>query len=209
MRHLLLSALLGTALLALIAPAAAAEELTVKSISAAQQSGATADGIIAMINSPANTVAMTSDDIITLRNAGVPETVLAAIWARIPAPAAAAPVAAPAELVFDDLVLVTSFLTKHREGRLVLQGDTFTWQDRDDPKQNFTFQVSGLEKVWFTCEARTPDNFCYQINFAIVRGEDYSFRDSHRKSGSNASVTTVMEALRTYFPRLAFGAPDA
>jgi hypothetical protein len=279
MRHLLLSALLGTALLALIAPTAAAEELTVKSISAAQQSGATADGIIAMVNNPANTIAVTAEEIITLRSAGIPESVLAAIWARIPAPVPAAsplqpddprlvelvrlinsglsdsiiaeqirqsgqaynlsvndliylkqsgaqestitalmavhtgapatPGAAPAKLDFGDLILVTSFLRKHREGRLVMEGDTMTWEDRDDPKKNFTFQVSGLEKVWFTCEARTPENFCYQINFAIVRGEDYSFRDSHRKSGSNASVTRVMEALRTYFPRLVYGAPEA
>jgi len=279
MRRMFLLALLGSALLAVVAPISGADELTAVSISAAHRSGASADGMIAMINDPDNTVTVSAEDIITLRNAGVPEKVLAAIWSRIPAPtpapaslqpddprlvelvrlinsglsdsiiaeqirqsgqaynlsvndllylkqsgaqestitalmavrtgAPATPGAAPAELVFDDLILVTSFLRKHREGRLVMQGDTLTWEDRDDPKKNFAFQISGLEKVWFTCEARTPENFCYQINFAIVRGEDYSFRDSHRKSGSNASVTKVMEALRTYFPRLVYGAPDA
>jgi hypothetical protein len=247
---------------------------------AAQQSGAPADGIIAMVNSPANTVAMTAGDIVTLRNAGVPESVIAAIWARVPAPtpapvplqpddarlvdlvrliksgmsesiiaeqvkqseqaynlsvndllylkqngaqestiaalmatnagAPAAPAVAPSEMVFDNLVLVkTGFWNKNREGRLVLHGDVFNWVDNSDPKENFTFQINGLEKVWFTCEARTPENFCYQINFKIIKGDRYRFRDGHRDSGSNAAVVKIMDALRTYFPQLAFGAPDS
>jgi hypothetical protein len=280
MKHTVVGVLLGAALLAFAAVAAGAEELTVNSILAAQQSGASADGIIAMVNNPANTIAMMAGDIVTLRNAGVPETVIMAIWARIPAPtpapvplqpddarlvdlvhliksgmaesiiaeqvkqsgqgynlsvndllylkqngaqesmiaalmathteATAVPAAPPAELVFEDLVLVkTGFWNKDRKGRLVMRGDTLAWEDRDDPKENFTFQTTGLEKVWFTCEARTPESFCYQINFQIVKGDHYRFQDSHRESGSNASVTKIMEALRTYFPRLAFGAPDS
>jgi hypothetical protein len=284
MKHAVVGALLGVALLALAAVAAGAEELTVNSILAAQQSGASADGIIAMVNSPANTIAMTAGDIVTLRNAGVPETVIMAIWARIPAPtpapvplqpddarlvdlvhliksgiaesiiaeqvkqsgqgynlsvndllylkqngaqesmiaalmathagapaaAPAAPAVAPSELVFDDLVLVKrGFWNKDRQGRLVMHGDVFNWVDDRDPNENFTFQTTGLEKVWFTCEARTPENFCYQINFKIVKGDRYRFRDSHRESGSNAAVTKIMEALRTYSPRIVFGAPDS
>ena len=77
------------------------------------------------------------------------------------------------------------------------------------PKKNFEFKITGLEKVWFTCQARTPENFCYQINFQIVKGDQYEFRDVNRESGSNASVLKVMEALRKYFPQVAFGTPDA
>ncbi len=275
MKHAVVGAFLSVALLALAAVAAGAEELTVNSILAAQQSGASADGIITMVNNPANTIAMTAGDLLTLRNARVPETVIAAIWARIPAPTPApvplqpddarlvdlvrliksgmaesiiaqqvkqsgqaynlsvndllylkqnsaqeliiaalmathtgAPAAAPAELVFNDLVLVKGFLRGNRVGRLVMQGDVLAWVDSNDPKENFKFQTTGLEKVWFTCEARTPENFCYQINFKIVKGDRYRFRDSHRESGSNAAVVKIMEALRTYFPRLVFGAPD-
>jgi len=39
--------------------------------------------------------------------------------------------------------------------------------------------------VWFTCEARSSGDFCHQINFQIVKGDQYRFRDSHRESGSN------------------------
>jgi hypothetical protein len=283
--------LFGLALLAFVAVAVGAEELTVNSILAAQKSGASADGIITMIRSPDNTLAMTVGDIATLRDAGVPETVITTLWTYIPVPPPAPvplqpdderlvdvvrliksglsqsiiaeqvkqsgqvynlsvndllylkqngtqestmgalmstraaaqaapaapppaavppePAAAPDEAVFGDLLLVRPFYERNRAGRLVLKGDTFSWVDRDDPTENFTFQTTGLEKVWYTCEPRTPENFCYQINFKIVKGDRYQFQDSHRESGSSAAVTKIMDALRTYFPRLAYGAPDS
>lgn len=282
MKREVLGAVLGLAVLACAAVAAGADELTVDSILAAQRSGASAEGIVAMINRPANTVAMTAEDLVTLRDAGVPETVISAIWARVPAPTPApvplqpddarlvdlvrliksgisesiiaeqvrqsdkaynlsvndllylkesgvqesliaalmatnaagttAPAVAPSEQVFDDLVQVRKglfdFLRKDRAGRLVLHGDVLTWEDGSNPDENFTFQVSGLEKVWFTCDARSSGDFCHQINFKIVKGDTYRFQDSRRDSGSNAAVLEVMEALRTYFPTLTFAKPN-
>ncbi len=285
MKHELLGALFGMALLSFATVVADAEELTVNSLLAAQKSGASAEGIVAMVNSPDNTIAVTAGDITTLRDAGVPEPVITAIFSRLsaqppapaalqpddprlvdvvrliksgmsesiiaeqakqsgqtynlsvndllflkqggaqestiaalmatravatpePAPAVSPPVAPP-EMVFDDLVLVRPLLKFNRVGRLVMRGNTFSWEDRDDPVENFRFETTGLEKVWFTCEPRTPENFCYQINFKIVKGDRYQFRDSHRESGSSAAVTKIMETLRTYFPRLAYGAPDS
>ena len=101
MKRAIVGTLLSVALLVFVAVAAGADELTVNSIVAAHNSGAPADGIIAMVNSPANTLAMTVGDLVTLRNAGVPESVIAAIWARIPAPAPA-----PVPLQPDDARLV-------------------------------------------------------------------------------------------------------
>lgn len=43
----------------------------------------------------------------------------------------------------------------------------------------------------------------------IVQGDRFRFQDSGRDSGSNAAVVKVIDALRTYFPSLAFGAPDS
>jgi len=283
MKPVVVRFLLGTVLLAL-ATAAGAEEVTVNSILIAHRAGATADGIIAVVNNPANTIAMTAGDLVTLRAAGVPETVITAIEARVaalmpPVPlqpddprlvdlvrliksgisesiiaeqvrqsrpafnlsvtdllylkqngvlesiigalmatgagpqaapgAAGAALAAPEELTFEDLVLVGSWLRKGRPGRLVMRGDSLAWVDGSDPEKNFEFQITGLEKVWFTCQARTPENFCYQINFQIVKGDRYRFQDVNKESGANTSVLKVMEALRMYFPQLSFGSPDA
>ena len=101
MKRAVVGPLLAVALLAFGAMAAGAEELTVHSILAAHQSGASPHGIITMVNNPSNTIAMTAGDIVTLRNAGVPESVIAAIWAHIPVPTSV-----PASLQPDDARLV-------------------------------------------------------------------------------------------------------
>jgi len=63
--------------------------------------------------------------------------------------------------------------------------------------------------VWFTCQARTPESFCYQINFQVVKGAHYQFQDRNRESGSNEAVLKVMAALRAYHPQLVYGAPKS
>ncbi len=233
-----------------------------------------------MVNSPTNTVAMSAGDLVTLRDAGVSESVIAAVWARVPTPTltpvplvpddarlvdlvrliksgiseaivaeqvkqdgrpydlsvndllylkqngvvestiralmatrVAAPDVviagvAPESITFDDLV-IRATMKRDRPGRLVLLGDSLAWTDANDPERNFEFRTTGLEKVWFTCQARTPENFCYQINFQVVKGAHYQFQDRNRESGSNAAVLKVMDALRTRFPQLVYGAPKS
>jgi len=272
--------------LALAAAPAHSEVLTVNSILTAQKAGAPSDGIVVMVNSPTNTVAMSAGDLVTLRDAGVSENVIAAVWARVPVPAStpvplvpddarlvdlvrlsksgisesivaeqvkqdarpydlsvndllylkqndvvettivalmakgagvpavpgavAVPVAevAPASIFFDDLV-IRSTMKRDRPGRLVMTGDSLAWTDANDPEKNFEFKTTGLEKVWFTCQARTPESYCYQINFQIVKGAHYQFQDRNRESGSNAAVVKVMDALRAYHPKLVYGAPKS
>jgi hypothetical protein len=277
--------LLGVFCLAIAATSAQAEVLTVDSILTAQRAGAPSDGIVALVNSPANTVAMSAGDLVTLRDAGVSERVIAAVWARVPTPAqtpvplvpddarlvdlvrliksgiseaivaeqvkqdarpydlsindllylkqngvvestivalmakgAAAPEATAAPvpvagassepITFDDLVMKATW-KRDRPGRLVMQGDSLAWTDANDPEKNFEFKTTGLEKVWFTCQARTPENFCYQINFQVVKGARYQFQDRNRESGSNEAVLKVMDTLRAHFPQLVYGAPKS
>ncbi len=279
------AARVAAALLVLVALTASADEVTVNSITAAHQAGSSAADIVAMVNLPTASIAMTAGDLVTLRSAGVPEEVIAAVWAHIPAPtraptplqpddsrlvdlvrlseagvsepvvaeqvrqsggayslsvndllylkqngirestivalmatvtasgaaAALPPVAPSSDLVFEDLVVVSSslwFWETTRHGRLLIVGDGFRWEDRDDPEQSFDFQTPGLEKVWFSCDQRTPENFCYQVNFKIVKGDLYRFRDSQRDAGSNAAVVKLMDAVRAAFPNLTVAAPD-
>ncbi|HPW54111.1 MAG: hypothetical protein KA072_00055 [Thermoanaerobaculaceae bacterium] len=275
----------------LAAVVAGAEEITVNSILSAHKMGAPVDGILATVQNPLNTINMGLGDLATLRNAGVPEAVVAALQARIPAPTptpvplhpddprlvdlvkliksglsesivaeqlkqsgqsynlsvndllylkqngvqesiigalmasarpgvqtgpatvtapvAGAPATPPEELAYDGLVLQkATFLRKNRPGKLILRGESLSWVDGTDPRENFEFQIGGLEKVWMTCQARTPENFCYQISFQIVKGARYKFQDMGRETGSNAAVLKLQEGLRTYFPQLPFGAPD-
>ncbi len=83
------SALLITLLLAL---PAAAEEITVDKILAAHGFGASAEGILAKVNDPVNTVsAITPSDAEKLRAAGIPESVVSALLAKAPTPSTPAP----------------------------------------------------------------------------------------------------------------------
>jgi hypothetical protein len=102
-----------------------------------------------------------------------------------------------------------STMKRDRPGRLVMHGDSLAWTDANDPARNFEFKTTGLEKVWFTCQARTPESFCYQINFQVVKGAHYQFQDRNRESGSNAAVLKVMAALRTHFPQIVYGSPKS
>ena len=101
MKSAIVRSLIATVALVLAMALPRAENLTVNSILVAHKSGATADGIIAMVSNPANTIATSPGDLVTLRAAGVPETVLIAIGNRV-----AAPAPPPAALQPDDLRLV-------------------------------------------------------------------------------------------------------
>jgi len=97
MKHVRLGSLIVVVCLALAPMAARADVLTVNSILTVQKAGAPIDGMVAMVNDPANTMGMSAGDLVTLRAAGVPEKVIAAVWARVPAPAPT-----PVPLVPDD-----------------------------------------------------------------------------------------------------------
>ncbi len=153
---------------------------------------------------------LSMNDLLYLKQNGVQDSVISALLATKEAAAkmAAAP---PAETVFNELLLIHGWgpLRKERPGRLILKGDTFSWIDGKDPKENVDFQVPGLEKIWYTCQSQpSGDDVCYQINFQIVKGPRYSFADVSRATGSNATVKAVMETLRKNYPRAPFGAPD-
>ena len=151
------------------------------------------------------TYKLSMNDMLYLKQNGVQDSVISALLAT--KEKASAP---PAETMFNELLLVRGFGPVHRDrpGRLVLKGETFSWIDGSDPKENFDFKVSGLEKIWFTCQAQTAGDVCYQINFQIVKGPRYSFADVSRATGSNATVKSIMETLRANFPRAPFGAAD-
>jgi len=152
---------------------------------------------------------LTLNDLLYLKENGVQDSVISALMAtkELEAKKAAAP---PAETVFNELLLVRGIGPLHRDrpGRLVLKGETLSWVDGADPKENFELQVPGLQKVWYTCQSQTAGDVCYQINFQVVKGPRYSFVDVSRATGSNATVKAVMETLRTNFPRAPFGASD-
>jgi hypothetical protein len=150
---------------------------------------------------------LTVNDLLYLKGNGASESTIAVLMATGGNPAVAA--VAPNELVFDNLVMANKgFWRRDNIGRLVLRGDTFTWENTKHPTKSFSFQTTGLEKVWLTCEARSSGDFCHQINFKIVKGDRYKFQDRDRETGANAAVLELMEGLRKYQPRITFAKPN-
>ncbi|HXA17082.1 MAG TPA: hypothetical protein VN380_08835 [Thermoanaerobaculia bacterium] len=152
---------------------------------------------------------LSMNDLLYLKQNSVQDSVISALLAT-KEQAAKKAAAGPEETAFNELLLVHGWgpLRRERPGRLLLKGETFSWIDGTDPKENFEFQTQGLEKVWYTCQSQTAGEVCYQINFQIVKGPRYSFADVSRATGSNATVKAVMETLRKNFPRAPFGASD-
>ncbi len=169
------------------------------------RSGISEPIIVEQVRQSGQTYDLSVNDLLYLEQNDARESTIAALMATNAGPSAAV---LTTPLVFDDLVLVRGLLHRNRVGRLVLRGDTLAWLDHRDSDSNFELQIAGLEKVWFTCDARASADFCFQINLAIVRGDSYRFRDGRSASGSNATVVAVMEALRKYHPRLVFAASE-
>ena len=191
------------------APAALPDDSRLADIVKIVKAGISESLIAEQIRQSGNSYKLTMNDMLYLKQNSVQDSVISALLAtkELEARKAAAP---PAETVFNELLLIHGWgpLRRERPGRLVLKADTFSWVDGKDPKENFDFQVRGLEKVWYTCQAQTSGDVCYQINFQIVKGPRYAFMDVSHATGSNATVKSIMETLRSNFPRAPFGAPD-
>src|SRR5581483_1768733 len=189
-------------------PSAAPDDARIGDIVRIVKSGIS-DGLIAeQIKQSGLSYKLTMNDLLYLKQNGVQDSVIAALLATKTAEETRP--APPAETVYSEVLLGRGWgpLKKERPGRLVMKAGTFSWIDGADPKENFEFQVAGLEKIWFTCQAQTAGDVCYQINFQIVKGPRYSFRDVTRASGANTTVKAIMDKLRTDYPRAPFGPND-
>ncbi len=193
--------------------------------------------ILEQLKRSGETYSLTANDLVYLKAAGVPESIITYIVTNKNAPAAqspaavgapgAAPAVAPAapavvpavaqlaapaepqEVTVEGLVLYKpTFLTKNRNGRLVFKGDEVKWVDAIDPKENFSFHMSGVEKAWFSCQARPTESFCFQLNLQIVKGSRFRFRDVNQESGSNEALKQAEEWIKKQFPAVPWGSPD-
>lgn len=155
------------------------------------------------IRQSGETYALSVNDLLYLKQEGVQDSIIAALLAS----KASAKPKEPEEIVFNDLLFVRGFLKKDRPGRLVLKGETLSWIDGVDPKENFDLSVSGLDKIWYTCQAQSGGDVCYQLNLRVVRGPSYAFADVERETGSTEHVAAVMNALKERFPAAPYGPP--
>jgi hypothetical protein len=152
---------------------------------------------------------LTLNDLIYLKQSGVPESLVVALQAakgvaggKTPAGAAAG---APKDVTIEGLLLVkTSFMFKNRQGTLAFTGNDITWTDAADSAQSFTVKATALERAWLKCRPLPAGNFCYELGFSMFKGDDYSFLDSGEPQGSNDNVLALRAAIAARYPKMVF-----
>jgi hypothetical protein len=152
---------------------------------------------------------LTTPDILELRAAGLSEQVLEAMLrsGRPPAATAGAPVARKAE--FAGLSRVRrgflGFGTSTKDvGRLVVDGETVSWFQSQDPEDNFAVYVKSVKEIFNTCVLRPGQNLCLEFGFVTYTGQEHRFRDPGWKNGENRLVTEATAYFRQAFPNLFF-----
>jgi len=171
-----------------------------------KQAGLSDDFLLNKIRTENVSYQMTTTEILELRNAGVSETVLAAML-RSGQPAGAmagAPVARRAE--FSGLSRVgRGFMgigTKTTNvGSLVVDGDKITFTG-SDPDKNFSLYAKNVKEIFNTCVLRPGNNLCLEVGLVTFTGEEYKFREPGYKNGDNRVVTEITSYFRQAFPSL-------
>ena len=152
---------------------------------------------------------LTTPEMVELRGGGVSEAVLDAMVrsGQSAAAAAGAPVARKAE--FSGLARVgKGFLVfgtaAKKTGRLVVDGETVSWYDSEDPKKNFSIYARNIKEMFNTCVLRPGQNLCLEFGFVTFTGDEYRFRDPGWKNGENRLVSEATQYFRQAFPNMFF-----
>lgn len=181
------------------------------------KSGLSEGLIVEQLKASGEQYALTSRDLLYLKDNDIPESIIATLLARTGAPAAntsapvagvatrpAEPPAPPSETTLEGLSLIkASLFKKDRTGRLTIKQGEITWTDASDTRFSFTVNSSAVKRVWAKCRPLPAGRFCYEVGFEIFRAESYRFRDVDEVTGSNAHLTKLQDALKVHIPNLA------
>jgi hypothetical protein len=190
-------------------PAPVAPSRPYQDILKLKQAGLTDEFILNKVHTDNIPYQLTTSEIVELRNAGISENVLQAMMrsGQPPATSSGTEVARKAE--FSGLARVgKGFLvfgtSAKKTGRLVVDGETVSWFDADDPKKNFSIYARNIKEVFNTCLLRPGQNLCLEFGFVTHTGEEYRFRDPGWKNGDNKLVTEATSYFRQAFPMMFF-----
>ena len=153
---------------------------------------------------------LTADDVVRLRSAGVPETLITSITRRRPEPgtAAGAPQAiagAPDARRWDGLTRRNSgvVLLKSRwdSGVLEFKDGSLRWVDSRDAGKNVLLPAAQLTEQQLTCLKKSGGNECFEW-VVKTRNEEYRFRDVGWQQNENAKVAELFAYFSAAYPNL-------
>lgn len=153
---------------------------------------------------------LTADDVVRLRNAGVPETLITSITRRRAEAGAAAsvPQMTPGSRDsrrWDGLTRRNSglVLLKSRwdAGVLEFKDASLRWMDSRDAAKNLLVPAVQVTEQQLTCLKKSGGNECFEW-VVKTRSEEYRFRDVGWRQGENAKVEELFEFFRSAYPNL-------
>jgi hypothetical protein len=153
---------------------------------------------------------LTPQDIVLLRNAGVPETLITSITLGRTAPGAAAGAlpsvpAPPESRRWDGLALRNSgiVLLKSRwdAGTLEIKEGSLRWIDSRQTDKNLLVPMAQVTEQQLTCLKKAGGNECFEW-VVKTRNEEYRFRDVAWRQGENAKVLDLFDTFHVAYPAL-------
>jgi hypothetical protein len=160
---------------------------------------------------------LSAEDIVKLRNAGLPEGLISAVSERKqvampPAVPATSPVTIPApspvpatSMRWEGFVRRNSgvVLLKSRwdPGVLEFKDETLRWTDARDVSKNVLLTGRQMTEQQLTCLKKAGGNECFEWVIK-TKGQEYRFRDISWEQGENAKVMEVFAYFNSRYPNL-------
>ena len=160
---------------------------------------------------------LSAEDIVKLRNAGLPESLISAVSERKvvatpPASGAAAPVAAPAPSPTPAMSMRWEGLARRNSGVVLLKSrwdpgvlefkdETLRWTDARDAAKNVLLTSKQMAEQQLTCLKKPGGNECFEW-VVKTKGQEYRFRDIAWEQGDNVKVAELFAYFRSRYPNL-------
>jgi len=153
---------------------------------------------------------LTPGDVVRLREAGVPESLIASLTLRA---AAAGATSSPSSYSpgpndsrrWDGLALRNSgiVLLKSRwdSGMLEFRETSLRWVDSKRTEKNLLIPIEQVTEQQLTCLKKAGGNECFEW-VVKTRSEEYRFRDASWKQGDNIKVQELFDFFRSAYPNL-------
>jgi hypothetical protein len=153
---------------------------------------------------------LTAEDVVSLRNAGVPETLITSITLGR---GGAGPGTGSSQMAarhgdsrrWDGLTRrnsgIVMFKSRWDAGVLELKEGSLRWLDSTDTSKNILIPVSQLTEQQLTCLKKSGGNECFEW-VVKTRDQEYQFRDVGWQQGENAKVQELYQFVNSAYPSL-------
>jgi len=163
---------------------------------------------------------LSAEDIVKLRNAGLPESLISAVSERkavvtvggIPATAPGAVPAAPSPALPPGTTARWEGLAKRNGGVVILKSrwdtgvlefkeDSLRWTDAHDASKNVLLTAKQITEQQLTCLKKAGGNECFEW-VVKTKGQDYRFRGISWEQGEDSRVQEVYKFMQSLYPNL-------